>query len=632
MLNRRQFASITGLSLLAPAQWIQPAAAAQQRFSFAKDSNQFLLNDQPLQIRSGEMHPARIPKAYWLHRIQMAKAMGMNTIAIYVMWNYHEVKQGQFDFKSENRDIVHFIKLCQAEQLHVILRPGPYVCAEWDLGGIPAYLLADEDCVLRANSQRAPRYMQAASRYIAHLAKLVRPYMLTQGGPILMVQIENEFGSYGNDHAYLEELRALWIKHGIDGPFYTQDGYDQLMQNKTNLAGAAIGLSGGESADILKTRKNYPDVPVLSGELYPGWLTHWGDPVMQGKEVDMSRALKEMMDAGQSFNFYVIHGGTNFGFSAGANTEKGEYQPDVTSYDYAAPINEQGLATANYHRYRTIISESLGAALPPIPKPIKTLKESMNRPLQAQYFTSIWHHLPPAQPYARPPTMESMGQDSGFVLYQTTLKEANQSVQINELHDYALLHVNRQYQAGISRAKCPATLYPDAKLYTHRQEITLKHSANAELSILVEAMGHINYGRSLIDRKGIVSEVFARSSQEAAARPLKDWRVHRLPFDTRFISSLKSTAQHGAPQQHGNFFKVELSLQELGDCYLDMHEWVKGLVWVNGHCLGRYWRLGPQHRLYCPSVFLKKGKNEILMFDLHFLEAPPIFLRTSLEE
>ncbi len=651
MLNRRQFTQLSALSLLLPSHFTHAITTTNRRLSFASDRNAFLLDGETLQIRSGEMHPARIPKAYWRHRIQMAKAMGMNTIAIYVMWNYHEQKEGVFDFTSENRDMAHFVRLCQQEQLYVILRPGPYVCAEWDLGGIPSYLLAAHDIVLRANSRLAPRYMHAASRYIAELAKQMRSLMLENGGPILMVQIENEFGSYGNDIEYLEELRQLWLKHGIQGPFYTQDGYEQLMQNKTSLPGAAIGLSGGESADILKTRKDYPNVPVMSGELYPGWLTHWGDPIMQGKDVDLSKALQEMMEAGQSFNFYVIHGGTNFGFTAGANIEKGQYQPDITSYDYAAPINEQGQATAAFHRYRKIIEEGLkkrepNTKLAALPKPIKALKEKLNQTLHARYFTSVWDHLPTAKSMPELRSMESLGQNQGLMLYQTTLPIPDAELQIDELHDYALIHVNQAFQASITRTKCPASIYPAANLHAHRQPVRLRHDEAAQLSILLEAMGHINYGRSLVDRKGILSGVIARQQLAANAEPkvdaqnqgqkdaqaLRNWKLTKLAFDAAYIESLTESPQHQDEQRHGHFFKCELDLKDPGDCYIELKAWVKGMVWVNGHALGRYWRLGPQHRLYCPASFLQKGRNTILIFDFHLKKAAPFYLRSGLED
>lgn len=624
MLNRRQFLALTAISPLA-----LHAQANEKHASFQFDDkeNRFLLNQQPFQIRSGEMHPARIPKPYWRHRIQMAKAMGMNTIAIYVMWNYHEHQEGQFDFSSENRDLVHFMRLCQEEQLYVILRPGPYICGEWDLGGIPSYLLADANVVLRANSSKAPRYMQAAARYIQQLAKLVKPLMLDNGGPILMIQIENEFGSYSNDLVYLEELRQLWKAQGIDGPFYTEDGYDQLMQNRTVIQNGAIGLSGGESADIDKARKDYPQVPVMSGELYPGWLTHWGDPIMQGKEVDVSKSIQELMAAGQSFNIYVIHGGTNFGFTAGANTEKGEYQPDITSYDYAAPINEQGLPTAAYHRYRAIISNALGTPLPPIPAPIKTLKQHLHRPLLPHFLTSIWDHLPPAKSYRDVQSMENLGQQAGLLLYQTRLDAPLGTLHIDELHDYATLHIDYRYLGAISRTKLPAGAFAELNMHAHRQPIAITETRQAELAILVEGMGRINYGRVPVDRKGILSPVLLKNS-DGTLRQLEQWKITTLPLDLAYLQSLRARPNRG---HRGNFFELNINFKEIGDCYIDMQHWTKGFVWVNGHHLGRYWKLGPQTRLYCPAIFLQRGHNQILIFDHHQIDTSPIALKLSLE-
>ena len=625
MLNRRQFLTLSAISPLA---FHSGAAEKSASFQFDGKENRFLLNHQSFQIRSGEMHPARIPKPYWRHRIQMAKAMGMNTIAIYVMWNYHEQQEGQFDFSSENRDIVHFMRLCQEEQLYVILRPGPYICGEWDLGGIPSYLLADADIVLRANSSTAPRYMQAATRYIQHLAALVKPLMLDNGGPILMIQIENEFGSYSNDLVYLEELRRLWIAQGIDGPFYTEDGYEQLMQNKTVIPHGAIALSGGESADIIKTRQDYPHVPVMSGELYPGWLTHWGDPMMQGKEVDVSKAIEGLMAAGHSFNIYVIHGGTNFGFSAGANTEKGEYQPDITSYDYAAPINEQGLPTAAYHLYREIIRKALGTPLPSIPAPIKTLKQHLHRPLLPRFFTSIWDHLPPAKSYSDVQSMESLGQQAGLILYQTKLDAADGSLHIDELHDYATLHLDHRYLGAISRTKLRSGLFTTLNMHAHRQPVELQTTRQTDLSILVEGMGRINYGRVPVDRKGILSAVILKG-QDGTQRQLKQWEITTLPLDLSYLQSLRATPNRG---RCGNFFELNVNLKDLGDCYIDMQHWTKGFVWVNGHHLGRFWKLGPQSRLYCPASFLQSGRNQILIFDHHQIKASPIAFTLSLED
>ncbi|MFZ6818016.1 beta-galactosidase [Undibacterium sp. Ji22W] len=640
MFNRRQFLHVSALSVISS----QISAAttsllAQQRFSFSTTENQFLLDQKPFQIRSGEMHPARIPKAYWKHRIQMAKAMGMNTIAIYVMWNYHEEREGVFDFSTENRDIRHFMQLCQDEGLYVLLRPGPYICGEWDLGGIPAYLLRHDDIVLRANSTTAPHYMHAVKRYIQALASIAKPLMLEHGGPILMVQIENEFGSYGSDPAYLEELRQLWVEHGISGPFYTQDGLPQLITNKTSIPEAAIGLSGGEVKDIIKARELYPQVPVMCGELYPGWLTHWGDPQLQGTDVDMSATIAAMMREKLSFNIYVIHGGTNFGFSAGANTEKGEYQPDITSYDYAAPINEQGQPNQFYWKYRAIIEQALAQKLAPLPAAIPQLRTDPRQEYLPKFFCSLWDYLPAPVKTKEPASMESLGQTSGFILYQKELPQEIQhpqrSLHIAELHDYASIHLNQKYCGAISRTKIDPQRFAKLKLTNHRHAFPLpawtdNSSSKKTLDILVEAMGRINYGRVAVDRKGICSKVILQSTHpdHPQSEELQDWLCYHLPMDQYFLQQLR--ASKSVSKRPGNFFKLPLDFTRTGDVYIDMQHWTKGVVWVNGHALGRYWQLGPQQRLYCPATSLKKGRNDILIFDLHQLDATSISLRNSL--
>jgi beta-galactosidase len=391
-------------------------------FSFSPDGEHFLLDGEPFQIRSGEMHPARIPREYWQHRIRMAKAMGMNCIGLYIMWNYHETRRGVFDFHSGNRDIEAFIRLCQSEGMWVLLRPGPYVCAEWDLGGLPSYLLSDPDIQLRTDSATDSRYMAAVSRYIEELVPRIKPLLIQHGGPILMIQIENEFGSYASNPGYLEELRQLWLKGGVTGPFYTEDGLPQLERNRTTVSGGAIALSNGDAAQIATVRRKFPAVPALAGEVYPGWLTHWGEAGFAGTNYDLSRILTAFMESKLSFNLYVIHGGTSVGFYAGANVDgSGNYQPDITSYDYSAPISEQGMATPKYMKYRDIIAGYLPAPLPDIPDAIATLGCTGIDALMPTVYASIWDNLPTALPCEQsvdPQSFESYGQAFGFVLYR----------------------------------------------------------------------------------------------------------------------------------------------------------------------------------------------------------------------
>jgi beta-galactosidase len=262
---------------------------AQQKHIFSLGTKDFLLDGKPLQIISGEMHPARIPKEYWRHRIQMAKAMGCNTIAVYIFWNYLERQEGVWDFKSENRNIAEFIRICQEEKMWVLFRPGPYVCAEWDFGGLPTYLLKTPDIKIRCMD---PRYMKAVEKYVARLAKEVKSLQCNYGGPIIMVQVENEYGSYGNDKAYMEALRKLWIKNGIVVPFYTADGPTPYMLEAGSIAGAAIGLdSGGDDAAFEQATKKNPNVPSFSSETYPGWLTHWGEKFAKPDTNELKKKL-----------------------------------------------------------------------------------------------------------------------------------------------------------------------------------------------------------------------------------------------------------------------------------------------------------------------------------------------------
>ncbi|MGA3248057.1 MAG: beta-galactosidase [Paraburkholderia sp.] len=609
-------------------------------FSFSPDGEHFLLDGEPFQIRSGEMHPARIPREYWQHRIRMAKAMGMNCIGLYIMWNYHETRRGVFDFHSGNRDIEAFIRLCQSEGMWVLLRPGPYVCAEWDLGGLPSYLLSDPDIQLRTDSATDSRYMAAVSRYIEELVPRIKPLLIQHGGPILMIQIENEFGSYASNPAYLEELRQLWLKGGVTGPFYTEDGLPQLERNRTTVSGGAIALSNGDAAQIATVRRKFPAVPALAGEVYPGWLTHWGEAGFAGTNYDLSRILTAFMESKLSFNLYVIHGGTSFGFYAGANVDgSGNYQPDITSYDYSAPISEQGMATPKYMKYRDIIAGYLPAPLPDIPDAIATLGCTGIDALMPTVYASIWDNLPTALPCEQsvdPQSFESYGQAFGFVLYRKQLPEyASGVLDISGVHDYATVFVGEHYVGGVSRTQIPQE-YAQPLHVRHRAPLALplalpEDRANpggpVSLEILVEGMGLVNYGSAIVDRKGLLEPVRI-SNADGSFSMLKRWEVFLLPMDDTFIANLEERCTN--PLKPGLFFRASLQLDKIGDTWLDMSNWTKGVVWVNGHNLGRYWHIGPQRRLYCPAPWLAQGDNEVLIFDLHQIQAKSVKLADTL--
>ena len=572
---------------------------AQQKHIFSFSKNDFLLDGKPFQIISGEMHPARIPRQYWRNRIQMAKAMGCNTIAVYVFWNYLETMQGKWDFSSENRDVAGFIKICKEEGMWVLLRPGPYVCAEWDFGGLPSYLLQTPDIKIRCMDAT---YMAAVTRYITRLSKEVAPLQCDKGGPILMVQIENEYGSYGNDKTYLETLQKLWIKNGITVPFYTSDGPTDYMLDAGNIAGAAIGLDSGTSdADFATAKKHNPDVPAFSSETYPGWLTHWFEPWQKPDTASLMNEMRFLLDHKKSFNLYVIHGGTNFGFAAGANAfSPTQFQPDVTSYDYDAPINEQGQPTAKYFALRKLISQYVTYQIPQVPKPIEAMTVA---PFSLQPLTSVWNVLPQPIKTPQPKPMESFGQSSGYILYRTKLiGHKSGRLTLTEPHDYALVFLN---------GKFIDTVFRDGGKWT--VDLPKTDVKNPQLDILVEAMGHINFAQYMTDRKGITDRVTLNGMT------LMNWQTFLLPINDSLIKNVSPA--HADTTKKAMFFSGKFSLSDVHDTYLDMSNYTKGIVWVNGHNLGRYWYVGPQQHLYCPAPFLKKGDNTVIVFDLLQTEA-----------
>jgi beta-galactosidase len=567
--------------------------------TFTMGQHDFLLDGKPFQIISGEMHPGRIPRAYWRQRIQMAKAMGCNTIAAYVFWNYLETSKGHFDFQSESRNIAAFIKIAQEEGMWVLLRPGPYVCAEWDFGGLPNYLLEIPDIKVRCSD---PRYLAAVHRYVQALSAQVNSLQVTHGGPILMVQVENEYGSYGNDQQYLKTLREYWKEGGIEVPFYSADGASPAMLEAGNVYGAAIGLDPGTSeGDFAEAAKRNPNVPAFSSETYPGWLTHWGEKMAKVDTGDIIKDLKFLLDTKRSFNLYVVHGGTNFGFTAGANSGGKGYEPDITSYDYDAPIDEQGRATPKYMALRRLIGSYRTNPLPEIPAPVPVMTIPSFTP---SVYASIWDVLPVAVYSPQPKPFEAYGQNQGLVLYKTKLiGHKNGKLVLTDLHDYATVFMDGKFIGTIDR-----------RLGQRSIDLPKDSVAEPVLEILVEGMGHINFAQELIDRKGITDRA------TLSGMTLMNWEVYRLPMDTTDLKRIRIKAATGAghavhADKPGLFFKGSFDLESIADTYIDMSGYQKGIVWVNGHNLGRYWNIGPQNHLYCPAPWLKKGANDILIFD-----------------
>lgn len=566
------------------------------KHTFRLGENQFWLDNRPFQIISGEIHPSRIPSEYWRHRIQMVKAMGCNTIACYVMWNYHESESGTFDFQTGNKNLEKFIQTVHDEGMFLLFRPGPYTCAEWDFGGLPAYLLSIPDIKIRCMD---PRYIKAVEGYVSQLAPIIKKYEINNGGPIIMLQLENEYGSYGNDRNYMKWLHDLWVDKGINIPFYTADGATPYMLEAGTYPGTAIGLDPATSqAHFDEALKVHPDASVFCSELYPGWLTHWREQWRRTPVDKIVDNVKWLMDNGKSFNYYVAHGGTNFGFWAGANSSSPEhYVPDVTSYDYDAPINEMGQATPKYMALRELAQKYSKKSLAPIPAPIPTITFPATG---TQRYTSVWDNLPVAQKLVQPVPMEILKQYEGLILYRTKLiGHKSGKLRIDELHDYATVFLNGRYIGSIDRS-----------LGQNAITLPVSNVENPVLDILVESMGRINFAAQMIDRKGITDRVTLNGMT------LMNWEAFSIPMSSEYISGLKKSDT----VRPGMFFKTTLQLNEVGDCYIDMKDFTKGIVYVNGHNLGRYWNVGPQFRLYCPGVWLKKGDNDIVIFDMHQIE------------
>jgi len=593
-----------------PAMLFIAARAAAQIPSFRFEGPDFLLDGKPFQIMAGELHFQRIPKEYWKDRLIKARAMGLNTVATYVFWNALEPEPGQWNLTGNN-DLAGFIRAAKEADLYVVVRPGPYACAEWDFGGLPIWLLRTPDIKVRCLDSR---FMAACDAYIKKLAEQLKPLLRANGGPVLMVQIENEYGSYGNDRQYILALKRMWETAGISGPFCTADGATPYMLEAGSIPGAAIGLDPGTAdkhyAEAAKLKRN---VPVFCAEIYPGWLTHWGEKWASVKIEELLPDVQWLLDNKKSFSLYMFHGGTNFGFTAGANFSD-RYQPDVTSYDYDAPLDEIGRPTPKYAALKELLGrvQPAGTQLPDLPPPLPAIEIPEIAFNQA---TSLFDNLPLPVSSPQPKAMEFTNQNSGFILYRTKLVGHHSGkLTLTELHDYANIYVDSRYIGTLDRTKKETTL-----------EIPETNPPAQRLDILVEGMGRINYGQHMIDRKGITDRVTLNGMT------LMDWDVFNLPMESRFLSSLKFVV--GAPlETPGAFFRGSFDLQELGDTYVDMSLWKKGVLWVNGKNLGRYWEIGPQKRLFLPAPFLKKGKNDIIIFDLHQTRPAPVKGTTSLKD
>jgi beta-galactosidase len=578
-------------------------ALAQQRQVFEITNGQFLYNKKPIQIHSGEMHYARVPKEYWRHRLKMLKAMGLNTVTTYVFWNYHNTSPGVWDFKTENRDIAEFIKIAKEEGLFVILRPGPYACAEWEFGGYPWWLQKNKELVIRSNNKP---FLDSCRTYITKLTEQVKPWLVSNGGPVIMVQAENEFGSYVfqrkdipiEEHKkYNSAIKSMLTEAGFDCPFFTSDG--SWLFDGGALPGVLPTANGeGNIENLKKAVDKYHNNqgPYMVAEFYPGWLDHWAEPFTRIGADEIVKQTEKYLQNGVHFNFYMAHGGTNFGFTAGANyNDEHDIQPDITSYDYDAPISEAGWATSKYTALRELMRKYVKYTIPEIPEkiPVITLPE-IKLTKSVDFFE--WKNSMKPVVNDSPLSFEDLNQGSGYVLYSKNFTQPVQGkLKVSGLRDYALVYVNGKKAGELNRQENNYTIDIDIPF-------------NGRLDILVENMGRINYGSLITDNtKGIISPVFINDFEITGS-----WKMYQFPFDrVPDISTSANKYKPGLPTIYYGAFDT----QQIGDVFLDLQTWGKGIVFVNGHHLGKYWKVGPQQTLYLPGCWLKRGKNEVIIFE-----------------
>jgi beta-galactosidase len=560
---------------------------------FGVEGDHFVLDGKPFQIISGELHYQRTPHEYWRDRLQKARAMGLNTISTYVFWNVHEPRPGVYNFR-DGADVAAFIRMAQEEGLYVILRPGPYSCAEWDLGGFPAWLLADPNIVLRSTDEK---FLAPAERWLRRLGQELAPLQITRGGPIIAVQVENEYGSFGNDKEYMKRILAALKNAGLgEAMLYTADGGDELAAGTLPELPAVVNFGPGDAkeefAKLQKFRPGQP-IPMMSGEYWDGWFDHWGHPHEKTNASQQAQELDWILSQGYSINLYMFHGGTSFGFMNGANWDHKNYEPDVTSYDYDSPVSESGDLTEKYFAFRNVIAKHRPGVAIPDPPPALPVIEVPEFALTES--TPLWANLPEPVSVDQPKNMESFGQSYGYILYRTKLRDpASGELVLPELRSYARVFIDGKLVGVVDRRKKQDRLQIGAR-------------SGDVLDILVEGTGRINFSVELRnERQGINGAVML------AGREVTGWQVFCLPMNDltklQFRESLKNAPTGPA------FYRGHFDLRETGDTFLNTRGWGKGAVWINGHALGRFWNLGPQQTLYVPAPWLKQGTNEIVVF------------------
>lgn len=583
-------------------------------------NKKFYMDSKPFDIYSGAMHYFRTVPEYWEDRLTKLKAAGFNTVETYVCWNLHEKKPGEFDF-SGILDIEKYLEIAQKVGLYAIVRPGPYICAEWDFGGLPAWLLKDKNMQIRC---MYPDYLKCVERFYKELLPRLVPHLESHGGNIIAMQVENEYGSYGNDKDYLRYVEKLTRDCGIDCLLFTSDENTNNMISGGSLPDIYKVLNFGSRSrtafNVLKGFEN--DGPNMCGEFWCGWFDHWRDKHHTRNYLEIVNEIKGLIDNGASFNIYMFHGGTNFGFTAGANHNQGHgYEPTVTSYDYCAMLTEWGDYTPAYHAVRKLLCEKQGIEPPELPESPKL--QSIGK-VELTETASLFENLDnigEKHHVSVPEGMEYFGQNFGLIYYETTLKgKYNASpMYVKNVHDFAEVYFDGEKKTSIDR-----TLYSVEGKTTLKDVIFKKKkgesspflmpalSGERKIGVLVDTMGRVNYGGNMLDRKGI-SDIYL------GIQRLMNYDVWTLPLDNLDKLKYSSSVKKDEPV----FLKGSFKTDSKADCFIHLDGFNRGCVYINGFNLGRFWKVGPQKSLYIPGTLLK-DENEIIVFNIGGYSKPTV--------
>ncbi len=578
--------------------------------NFAIEKDGFKLNGEPFRIIAGAIHYFRVPAEYWRDRLIKLKACGFNTVETYVAWNMHEPAEGEFNYEGM-LDIEKFLDIAAELGLYAIVRPGPYICSEWDFGGLPWWLLKNDELQLRCMEKN---YLAAVDRFFDDFIPRIKNHQITHGGNVILVQVENEYGSYGDDSEYIRYLAKGMSERGIDVPFFTSDGaeYQMLTAGTVPEIHKTANFGSRAKEQFARLREYQPDGPLMCTEFWNGWFDHWTEEHHSRDPQDAADALDDILSMGASISAYMFHGGTNFGYMNGAN-DYDAYEPTVSSYDDDAPLNECGEPTEKYYKFKEVISKY--APIPEIEMPAPVKKKNYGE-VEFKYSAKLLDNLDnissPVESVT-PLTMEKLNQGYGFVLYKTKVRgpRDEQKIRLQDVHDRAYIYKDNKY-IGIQ--------YRNDKEPVN--SISIDKDGN-ELAILVENMGRVNYGAKLRDRKGITEGIGFGNNF------VYHWQNYPLPLTDLMGLEFKEgvAAFDGTPV----FLKAEIEIDECCDTFVKLPTFTKGIIIVNGFVLSRYWNVGPQQSAYLPAPFLKKGKNEIIVLELEGFEKPCVVLDDEMD-